>query len=95
MPMHSLPSGRMVFDTGRVQVGIRHARQQYRDQGLGADVIQQLLLDSATRSARRRYDEAFKDTTYRRPSCIPLDNGWRARLYRWWRLAVTLRGPKL
>lgn len=93
MAISNLPSGRMVFDTGRVQIGLRHERQQFRDQG--ADAIQQLLLDSATRSARRRYDEAFNGTTYRRPSCIPLDNSWRARLYRWWRWAVSLRGPKL
>lgn len=91
----TLPSGRMVLDTGRVQIGLRHERQQFRDQGAGADAIQQLLLDSATRSARHRYDEAFKGTTYRRPSSIPLDNSWRARLYRWWRWAVSLRGPKL
>lgn len=90
--MNTLPSGRTVFDTGRVQVGLLHERQ-HRDHGTSADAIQALLLDKDTRSARRRYDEAFKATTYRRPSCIPLDNGWRARLYRWWRWAVSLRGP--
>ena len=91
--MHTLPSGRDVFYTGKVAIGLLHERQPIRDQGTSADAIQALLLERDTLSARRRYDEAFKRTTYRAPKVIPLDNSWRARLYRWWRWAVSLRGP--
>ncbi len=44
LPMtRHLPSGRVVFDTGRVQVGIRYDRPS-RDPGHDAEEIQTLLL---------------------------------------------------